>query len=356
MHRRRYLAVCSAAVLAGCSSSDSDSGGGGGATTPDTETPPASATATDQPTPTDMVTETQTAAPAAFTVESITGPDTVSVGETHQIEITVRNTGGVEGTYRPTIRFTTSQTTEWDETEIEIGPIAPGDTETLTSDEISFEMAQEVTYEIAGTNAGHTYTVTAPQAGLEIGRSGLVEVDLGYDTTQMAEIAATNTGDAIAGQASMTVDWYNDAGEYLASTTVTTRGLHPGETWLARADPGVDVDTDAAIADFEVSPGQARPGTGFGPEGVTISNAQHRASDQDVIVRATVQNTRDTELDYLAFVGKVYNDADEVIGHYYTNELDIKAGATLRFEGNPRTNGRNGQVTDHEVLVSTATL
>ncbi|WP_137682856.1 FxLYD domain-containing protein [Haloarcula mannanilytica] len=214
----------------------------------------------------------------------------------------------------------------------------------------------EVQYTVLDADAGHTYEVVAPDAGLEVGRSGLVEVDLGYDSIQMAEVAVTNTGGGIAGVATVTVDWFDANDDYLASTSVRTRGLRASETWLARASPSIDVDNDDAIDSFEVSPGQARPTTAFGPEGVTVSNAQHRASSEEVIVRASATNTRDTQIDYLEFVGKVYNDADEVIGHYWTNETEVSAGETVRFEGNPNTNGRSGQVTAHEILLTTEAL
>ena len=351
MRRRTYLTLAGAGLLAGCAGSGDDEGGG--ATTPerDTATEPDTPPATNGSTPQ----ETQTEASALFVVESFEGPDTVSVGETHQLEITVRNTGDVTGTYQGTLQYTTSQASGWDETEIEIGPIDPGETETLTSDEITPTEAMEVQYRIAGTDAGHTYRVVAPQAGLEVGRTGLIEVDLGYETTPMAEVAATNTGDAITGMASLTVDWFDGNDEYLASIRTYTRGLCPGEAWLARADPGIDVENPDEIASFEVSPGPASPAV-YGPNGVTVSNSEYRASEQDVVVRATAKNTRESPIDYLVFAGKVYNDADEVIGHYWTNETDIDAGATVRFEGDPRTRGRNGAVSSHEVLVSTDNL
>jgi len=342
-------------LLAGCGSSDdggeatpTPDGGGAAPTETATDTSTVAETATTEP--------TTTAASPSFVVESFEGPDEVSIGEQHRLEITVRNTGDVAGTYEGRLRFSTSQTTDWSETNIEIGPIEPGETETLTSDPITFDQPMEVQYIVLDADAGHTYEVIAPDAGLEVGRSGLVEVDLGYDTIQMAEVAVTNTGDGIAGVANITVDWFDANDDYLASTSVRTRGLRAGETWLARASPRIDIDNDDAIERFEVSPGQARPTTASGPEGVTVSNAQHRASSEEVIVRASATNTRDTQIDYLEFVGKVYNDADEVIGHYWTNETEVSAGETVRFEGNPDTNGRSGQVTAHEILLTTEAL
>lgn len=324
-----------------------------GQTANDTPTPTDTATPTEEPTPT----ETATPDPATFEVVSTGSPDTIQVGEEHTISVTVENVGGQSGAFEGTLQLSIVGESRWEDVGvIALEDVDPGSTATWTSDSFTYEDAYELQFRIAEYGTRFSYDVVIPEPEIEIGDTQLVEVDRGYEVRPMAEVEVTNTGEGPTGNFSITVDWYDGEGNYLASTDTDIPTLAADETWLPRTDPFIDVENTDAIADFDVSVGQVEGTASLDPESVSLTDDQLQASEENVLVRGTAQNNREETLSYLGVAVKVYNAQEEIIGHAYTNESDIAAGGTLNFEVEPDTNGRNGLVESHDVALSESTL
>lgn len=351
MRRRKYLALTAgAASLTGCSSggSNADEGDTGGAgDSPETTTEAKTET------------EVRTEAPqsAEFEVIGVEAPDEVQAGEEHSFTIRVRNTGEQSGTFEATLEMTTSEVTRWEEIgPIRIEDIPAGKTKEFVSNEISFDQAYQLQFRLVDYNAEWSYDVVVPQPDITLGESSLVQVDAGYETRPMAGVLVTNKGDSTTGAVPITVDWLDSAGEYLASSSTDLRVIGIGETWSARVDPLIDVDDYSVINDFDVSVGDVSPATSINPDNLTASGVELKASESQVLVRGQVQNKRSSTVDYISVTVKVYNKKGEIIGSEWTNETEIASGNAFRFELEPNTKGRNGDVDSAQVVVSDSAL
>jgi len=348
MRRRTYL-VTTAGILsiAGCSESSDDTNGGG---TQDT---------TEKETNTETQTEpgTTTSGGETFEIVEIVAPEQVQAGEPHTYTIRVRNTGDEQGTFEATLEVSTADTTRWEEAgPVQIENIPPGEIGEFTPEEFTFDEAYQLQYRLAEYDVEWSYDIVVPQPNIAVGESSLLQVDTGYETRPMAGVLVTNDGDSPTKQLEVTADWLDSNGDYIASSTASIQTLGVDETWSARIDPNIDVDDYSAIDDFEISVGNAAPATSLNPDDVTLSGVELRASESQVLVRGQVQNKRDSTLGYVEVVAKVYNAAGDVIGWKRTNETDVSPGDVLRFELEPDTKGRNGDVESHKAVVADSTL
>ncbi|MDS0299377.1 FxLYD domain-containing protein [Halogeometricum sp. S1BR25-6] len=347
MRRRSYLALTVGIIsISGCAGGTNNSDG---------------ATEGNENTETTQEESTSTQASeggsASFEVIGVDAPDQVQAGEEHNFTVRIRNTGDQAGTFETTVELSTADATRWEEIgSFQIEDVAPGETGKFTSDDVSFDQAYQLQFRLVDYDTEWSYDVVVPQPDITIGETSLVEVDTGYETRPMAGVLVTNDGESPTKRLPVTVDWLNDAGEYLASSEGYVQTLGVGETWSARIDPSIDVDDYSVIDDFEVSVGNVALATTLDPDGVTLSGVELRSSESQVLVRGQVQNQRDGSLDYVEVVAKVYNPAGEVIGWERTNETDIGAGNVVRFELEPDTKGRDGDVETSEVVVSDSTL
>lgn len=340
------------AISAGCSSSSGD----GGSTSSPTDTP--SPDRTDDPTATTPAqTATETPAPAEFEIVTVASPGQVNVAERHSVEITVLNRGGKTGDFEGTVEVTTRQVTTWEEAgTIEIQDVQPGETATYTISGLSFDQTYQLVFRLPEYDVEWAYNVVAPQPDITTGETSLLQVDAGYETRPMAGVLVTNEGESPTKRFSVSADWLDSNGDYLATSEADIQTLRTGETWSARIDPLIDIDNYTDIGDFEVSVGNVEPATTLDPEGVALTDEQFRASESQVIVRGGVQNDRDSMLDYIEVVAKVYDADGNVVGWERTNELEIEAGGTLRFDLEPDTKGRNERVESYEIVLSDSTL
>lgn len=363
MRRRRYLELVSifTAGIAGCN----DTNGTTATTTRETTTSTTETTiettsTTEETTATtadETTTETETTKSASFEVVGMSAPERVQVNEEHTISIEVRNTGGEVGTLEAVLEVSVTGTSAWEDIgEITVEEIPPGETKTWTSDPFSFEQPNQIQFRLSEYDPQISYEVFVPEPDVSFGSSRLINVDTGFGAGPMAEVEVMNSGDTATKRLEITVDWQNEAGEYLASSTASIQTLGSGETWIARVDPRYDVEDVNSIDGFEPNLGEVETATSLNPEGVTVVGDEMVASEQQVLVRGAAKNERDSELGYLEIVTKVHNSEGAVIGSRRTNDLDIPAGDQLRFELEPNTYGRNAAVDSYTIVLSDSTL
>jgi hypothetical protein len=148
----------------------------------------------------------------------------------------------------------------------------------------------------------------------------------------------------------VTFDWFDENDEYLDSFSMSCASIGAGETWAARAYPD---GVDASVEGVEVGFRDAGSATTFAPDGVELVDSTFRASSETVLLRGTAENARESELRYLAAVGKVYGEDGTLFAADYTNETEIQSGATWSFEMEPWTVGRNGAAASGDALLTT---
>lgn len=125
-------AIAATTVLAGCDSDDVE-------VDETTETETTAETITTEP-ETTTTTETETtAAEASFKIVSIDHPDRVEVMETHEVTISVRNTGGTTGTFNETLEVGYEEIDGYQD----VGPykiedVPPGETANKSMDGLEF--------------------------------------------------------------------------------------------------------------------------------------------------------------------------------------------------------------------------
>lgn len=349
MHRRWYLGLCGGALagLTGCASEsppEQDEESGGGDNESDTATPTSSRSQS-------------SSGSAEFEVVRVESSKGVNVGETYNFAIVVRNVGDATGTFRASIEGRFGNEVRWrDVGDVEIEDVAPGETSEYISGSAEFDDPIQMEFRLAEYDYRWSLSVVVPQPAISIGETRLVTFDAGYEVRPLAAVLVTNDGEGPTESFSITADWLDNSGNYIASSKASIKTLAVGETWSARVDPFIDVDDYSEIAEFEVSVGSTTTATSLDPDGVTVSGEQLRASESQVIVRGQVQNNRDSALDYVAIVAHVYDADGVIIGEDWTNELDIGAGSPLNFELEPETYGRNGRVDSHEVIISDSSL
>lgn len=181
----------------------------------------------------------------------------------------------------------------------------------------------------------------------------LITVDLGYYSGPAGEVNVTNEGGAPARALTLNFDWFDKNDEYINTSSVSTPLLQNGETLAARVTPSL-VDEPEKIENVKFSlEGGREAAKGLNPDGVKLADKTLRASKDEVRVRGTARNTRDSELSYLAAVATVYNSDGTALAVDYTNETEIGAGEEWNFEI-PAINtvARNDQVDSATVVLS----
>jgi len=348
-----------ASALTGCSSDNTNTDPGEDDTGDNTPTGSSTVTThqTETLTPTLSPTATETPQPASFEIVETDAPDQVEAFEDHEFSVTVRNIGEKTGTFEDELQLSVVGNDRWEDAgKITIGDIPPGETETWTSNSVKYEDAYQLQFRFVEHDVRFSYDVVIPEPNITHGTTEIVEVDFGYETRPTATVPVTNNGDLPTGRLPVTVDWLDSGGTYIASSTSTLLTLDAGETWNARVDPHIDVEDYSEIADAEANIGQVSTATSIDPENIRLVNDEHRASEQQVLVRGSIKNERDQTIDYIAIVAKVYDSNGDIIGSAWTNETDITSSGQFRFELEPTTYGRNGFVDSHQVAISEETL
>lgn len=151
MHRRQFLALTAAGALAGCGSDTDGSGAGGdgedgsGDGSDGEPTPSPTPTSTPTATPTATATPTETAEPASFEVVNVDAPAEAEINAEWTFSLTVRNTGGQDGTFSTPVTVETSQTDPETVGVIELD-VPAGEERTWESNAASYPYITEITY------------------------------------------------------------------------------------------------------------------------------------------------------------------------------------------------------------------
>jgi len=155
------LGSIGASALAGCSSDspeDSSPNGGGNSEPTTEETTTAERTTTE---------ETTTSEPAEFEIVGYEVPETAEIGENVTLSITVRNTGGQEGSLSVPIYARTPDSSWQEGAEWTFANVGPGETATRETDSIVFEYITR--YEFRLGQSSSTAVVQSVSAKLSWG-------------------------------------------------------------------------------------------------------------------------------------------------------------------------------------------
>lgn len=200
-----------------------------------------------------------------------------------------------------------------------------------------------------------TPTGTPTPAGepeVVIQESELVVDDSGFSTETHVAATVTNEGDSPSGQVVLTARWYDENGDLLDDSSARLPTLDAGETWAARVEALSD---DERIDDFELE-GEFEREPPQPPADVELVESELQTGEEDVTVTGRVTNNTGDELGYVEAIAKLYDDQGRVLSGNYTNETDIPADETWRFEISWVLFARADAVADHEALLSGTAL
>ena len=158
-----------------------------------------------------------------------------------------------------------------------------------------------------------------------------------------------NAGSGPSGGIELAVNWYNADGDLVDDSTERLATLRAGTTWKARVYAlGLDADE---VDDYEIE-GQFTDQLPEPPVGAEIIESDHNVSpDGGVTVTGRMENTADEPIDYVEGIGQVLDADGNVLSDRWTNQTDIPAGETWRFEVEWFQFARADAVADHAVYV-----
>lgn len=223
-------------------------------------------------------------------------------------------------------------------------PIENGDTDTDTDTEQSGGNNNETTDEESPMETDE------PSGGsdVQIGETSLERREGDYSTDVWVDAVVVNEGDAASGSVTLKVRWYDEDGNFLDDSTESLASIDADETWAAHV---YALTTDPEkIADFEIE-GEFEPESPGVPDAVELLDSSMAPADREVTVEGRVKNGLDHELSYIEAHGKVYNEDGDVMGEGWTNESDIPAGETWRFDVSWRGRHRVEQAASHSVVL-----
>ncbi|PSP92702.1 hypothetical protein BRC91_12735 [Halobacteriales archaeon QS_4_62_28] len=189
-----------------------------------------------------------------------------------------------------------------------------------------------------------------PFTDLVLSSPELITIDKSYDDEVGGEVEITNEGDTRTASFTVGLDWINKDGEYMATTDLHGIALKPSETWIARNVAWLDVENPNDIGSVEATvTDEFQPSnvTTY-PDDINVTDSTTRASDEEVVVRGTVENNRDTS-EFINVAAKVYDQDENVLAVDWTIE-EVEGGDSWRFEVKPQTHGRNSKVESGTVI------
>lgn len=228
------------------------------------------------------------------------------------------------------------------------------DTPTATPDAATptAEPTATPTDEPTATPTDSPTSTPAGEADISIEEHELVTDDSGYSVDKWVATTVTNEGDAPSGDVKLSARWYNEDGDFLDDDTERFYTLGPGETWLARVSH-LGTGTED-VADYELE-GEYETEAPRQPDGVELVEDEMAIAEDDVTVTGRAENGTGEEVGYLEAIAKLYDDQGRVLTSYRTNETDIPADETWRFDISFRSFDRVDAVADHAVVLD-ATL
>jgi len=189
-----------------------------------------------------------------------------------------------------------------------------------------------------------------PVTDLVLSSPKLITIEKSYEDEVGGEVAITNEGDTRTATFTVGLDWINEDGDYMATTDLSGIALEAGETWIARSVAWLDVENPNDIGSVEATVTEEFPPNNITtyPDDIDVTDSTTRASDEEVVVRGTIENNRDTT-EFINVAAKIYDQDENVLAIDWTIE-EVKGGDSWRFEVKPQTHGRNGQVETGTVI------
>lgn len=184
LRRRKLLAVSGVSIagIAGCGESDDE-----------IQQPQETESAENGEADEEEEEEEEEGGSASFEITNIDHPDEVDTGEEHDITVTIENTGDAAGNYEELLEISSGGVDEWDNVDNYVGEdIEPGETDTLSLEDISFGNPGTVQFRLGDTQWEYDITITEPdeqsfsgsgqsvESGIDID-GGLVVVEASHD-------------------------------------------------------------------------------------------------------------------------------------------------------------------------------
>jgi len=151
----------------------------------------------------------------------------------------------------------------------------------------------------------------------------------GVGETPAVEATIANAGNGRSGTVELVVDWYDADEAVLATTRERLQMLRSGETWIARAYPET-VAERSAIADSQATLVFDDPEYAT-PEGLAVAESDLSVGGEARVFGA-LENGTGGSLLYVEAIGRVLDSEGRVLGDGWTNDTDVEAGATWRFD------------------------
>lgn len=335
MRRRAFLASGAIGVVAGCVSGDGE-GDNDGAADPadmsdvtgdgedvaddgmeDTDDDKEPSDDDTEPSDDDGTADDEEPDPASFSIEEISLPETIELGDSYQFEVVVANDGDESGTFETTWEISVAETTEWFEADdpIYIDDLDGGETATWTSDEFTAEEIFIAQVRLPEYDLQVEMEVTAPDVNYTIEDSTIADPDSRFRDAY-AEVRLRNDSEFHMTHLRVACDWYED-GDYLSSTDLRWEVLPSGKTMAARTpelfDDGQDPDAlEATLADY-------RPLLSLEPDAIELEDTEALIGDE-VRARAETTNTTDEDQDLIRVVAHALTANGTIIGEEWTYE------------------------------------
>lgn len=188
------------------------------------------------------------------------------------------------------------------------------------------------------------------EAALEITDEELVIDEGEFSTDVYVEAIVENTGDGPSGDAEISVDWYNEAGDYLDNSSALLASLPAGETWEARpsflGSGAEEVDDFDVTGEFDTEP------KAVNPEGLELVDSELQVSDDEAVIRGTIENASGEEQSYVEVIATIYDDEGTILGDEWTNVTDLPEGETWQFDMTWLDRARSDRAAEIEVVVA----
>lgn len=182
-----------------------------------------------------------------------------------------------------------------------------------------------------------------------LGEPELVIEEGDYSTDVYVKLDVENVGDAPTGWVNLDVRWFNEAGDFLDDRTGRLYTLGAGETWAARVYHLGSGSEE--VSDFELE-GEFRELPSPPPETIELIESELQVGDRSADILGRIENGTGEELPYLQAIGKIYDGDGVVLGTARTNQTDIPADSTWRFDMSWRGRDRVDLAEDYEIVLA----
>lgn len=150
--------------------------------------------------------------------------------------------------------------------------------------------------------------------------------DGGFQTGQYVGATVTNQREHPTGYVNVSVDWYDERGDFLDTSENGIPSLGAGERWAARIYVPSHLDS---VSDFDLS-GDVTLRLAEPPENVELVSSSFNP-DQREPVTGRVKNNTGSELSDIGVIAKLYDEDGTVLGGAGINQTGIPASETWRF-------------------------